>query len=163
MKINKTDLIKLIKEQIEIIIISSEERPRVFLGGTWNGSAWRDELEPILNEIGFDCFNPIVDDWNEEAQQRELQERQDCDYCLYTITPKMEGVYSIAEVVDDSNKKPEKTILLVLTKDDNEEFAPHEIKSLQMVVDMVVKNGGVYFYNFKDLTEHLKGKINEKE
>ena len=36
--------------------------------------------------------------WNEEAQKNEIFEREHDDYVLYTITPRMEGVYSIADV-----------------------------------------------------------------
>ena len=93
---------------------------KVFLGGTCNESAWREQLIDMLD---IDYFNPVVDDWNEECYLREIKERKECVYCLYAITPLMTGVYSIAEVVDDSNKKPEKTLFCILDKDvtiDNE-------------------------------------------
>lgn len=79
---------------------------KVFLGGTCNESAWKDELIPLL-EIDF--FNPVVDDWDDESQKKkEIIERENSDFVLYVITPKMTGVYSIAEVVEDSIKRPEK-------------------------------------------------------
>jgi hypothetical protein len=90
---------------------------KVFLGGTCNESVWREKLIPMLD---IDYFNPVVDDWNEECQLREIEERENCDFCLYVITPLMKGFYSIAEVVDDSNKRPEKTILCILDIDYNE-------------------------------------------
>ena len=34
----------------------------IFLGGTCNESAWRDELMPMLEDAGFEYFNPVVDD-----------------------------------------------------------------------------------------------------
>lgn len=37
---------------------------KVFLGGTCNESAWREELIQMLN---VDYFNPVVDDWTEEC------------------------------------------------------------------------------------------------
>ena len=61
---------------------------KVFLGGTCNESTWRDRLIPMLE---MDFFNPVVDDWDEDAQGRERFEREHCDYCLYVITPKMTG------------------------------------------------------------------------
>ena len=87
---------------------------KVFLGGTCNESTWRDKLIKMLE---IDYFNPVVDDWTEECYQEELRQREICDYCLYVITPRMTGVYSIAEVVDDSNKRPEKTIFCILNHD----------------------------------------------
>lgn len=81
---------------------------RVFLGGTCNGSTWRDALIPKLR---IDYFNPVVEDWTPECQAEEVRQRQECDFVLYTITKEMKGVYSIAEVVDDSNKRPARTVL----------------------------------------------------
>lgn len=115
---------------------------KVFLGGTCNGSTWRDKIIPML-EIGY--FNPVVDDWNDAAYKRELHERETCDFCLYAITPKMIGVYSIAEVVDDSNKRPEKTVLVLLREDDDAVFKDPQWKSLQAVAKMVKVNGGQVF------------------
>ena len=87
---------------------------KVFLGGTCNESTWREFLIPMLN---INYFNPVVDDWTEDCMKEEIRQREICDYCLYVITPSMKGVYSIAEVVDDSNKRPNKTIFCLLQKD----------------------------------------------
>jgi hypothetical protein len=84
---------------------------KVFLGGTCNGSLWREKL---TLQLKVNYFNPVVPDWTPECMEKEIQERKNCDYCLYVITPKMTGVYSIAEVVDDSNKRPSKTIFCFL-------------------------------------------------
>lgn len=114
---------------------------KVFLGGTCNDSDWRDMLIPALR---IDYFNPVVPDWTEECYQRELREREECDYCLYVITPKMTGVYSIAEVIDDSNKRPEKTVFSFLLEDDGITFDAGQIRSLDRVGRMVESNGGNY-------------------
>lgn len=119
---------------------------RVFLGGTCNESTWREELIPLLK---VDYFNPVVDDWNEEAQQKEIYERENDDIIAYCITPKMTGVYSIAEVVDDSNKRPEKVVLCVLMKDGEKEFTDGQWKSLNMVRNMVEKNGAKSCYDLE--------------
>ena len=107
---------------------------KVFLGGTCNESKWRDKLIPMLN-IAY--FNPVVDDWNEECYQRELKEREVCDYCLYVITPLMSGTYSIAEVVDDSNKRPDKTIFCVLRKDISKDYDDTIITNTSMKLSVV--------------------------
>ncbi|MGL5752690.1 MAG: nucleoside 2-deoxyribosyltransferase domain-containing protein [Paraclostridium sp.] len=51
---------------------------KVFLGGTCNDSTWRDKLIPLLEDNGINYFNPVVDDWNKEAQLNEIKERSDC-------------------------------------------------------------------------------------
>jgi len=115
---------------------------KVFLGGTVNQSKWRNYVIPKLK---VDYFNPVVDDWNEEAYLRELHERQTCDYCLYVITPKMHGYYSIAEVIDDSNKRPKKTLFCVLVRDGEDFFSEKQKKSLEAVGKMIEQNGGKWF------------------
>lgn len=125
---------------------------KAFLGGTCNGSIWRDWIIPKLT---IDYFNPVVEDWTEECMVREIKERAECDFCLYTITPKMKGVYSIAEVVDDSNKRPNKTIMVLLVRDELDEFDNAQWKSLDAVARMVEDNGGKVFYNLHDAAEYM--------
>lgn len=127
-------------------------KTKVFLGGTCNNSTWRDKLIPLLK---IDYFNPVVDDWTPECQDEEIRQRESCDYCLYTITPKMTGVYSIAEVVDDSNKRPEKTILCVLDEDNESSFSETQIKSLKQVKEMVKNNGANVFDSLEDIASFL--------
>ncbi|MCK5614863.1 hypothetical protein KAR91_74060 [Candidatus Pacearchaeota archaeon] len=119
---------------------------KVFLGGTCNGSNWRNILIPMLE---IDYYNPVVPDWTPECMGEELRQRELCDFCLYSITPKMTGVYSIAEVVDDSNKRPEKTILILMKDDGNKKFDEHQMKSLTSVRKMVEENGGRFFESLR--------------
>lgn len=147
---------------------------KVFLGGTCNDSKWRDKLIPMLN---IDYFNPVVDDWTEECYQEELRQREICDYCLYVITPRMTGVYSIAEAIDDSNKRPNKTLFCVLKSDidyipdfrwNNESnkfcirhdaiekrFNKEQMKSLDRVSQMVERNGGKCFKSLEQVADYL--------
>lgn len=128
---------------------------KVFLGGTCNNSNWR---ELVIKNLEIDYFDPVVDDWDEAAYEEELRERELCDYCLYVITPKMTGVYSIAELVDDSHKRPEKTIFFFTKNDGGKSFDEHQIKSLQKVGKMVEENGAKFFNNAVQLYKYLNGK-----
>ena len=132
---------------------------RVFLGGTCNGSLWRNTMEACLGNLGLDYFNPVVEDWNEEAQKQEIQERRDCDFCVYTITPKMTGVYSIAEVVDDSNKRPLRTVLVLFRWDEGDHFTEGQWKSLKAVGNLVQRNGGAVFESLLDAAEFMARKV----
>ena len=125
---------------------------KLFLDGTCNNSTWRDKLISMLT---CTYFNPIVPDWNNEAYQEELRQRQSCDYCLYVITPNMIGVYSIAEVVDDSNKRPEKTLFCVLDTDTNGEFNVAQMKSLMAVEKMIRNNGARVFNSLEDIAKFV--------
>jgi hypothetical protein len=119
---------------------------KVFLGGTCNESIWRQIL---INILEIDYFNPVVDDWNEAAQQQELYEREHCDFVLYFITPKMTGVYAIAEAVDDSNKRPEKTIFGYLRCDEGQIFDEGQLQSIRAVAKLIENNGAQVFYDLE--------------
>lgn len=129
---------------------------KVFLGGTCAGWKWRDELQPLLK---CDYYNPIVKNWSEEDRVREVNERETSDYVLYGITNGIKGVYSIAEVVDDSNKRPEKTLFLNLY--DNDKQFPHlnEYKqmahSLKAVENLLKENSVKVFNTLEDIAEFL--------
>lgn len=125
---------------------------KVFLGGTVNGSMWRSELIPLLS---IDYFNPIVKEWDEAAYQRELRERETCDILLYLITPLATGFYSIAEVVDDSNKRPERTVLCVVNEDQGKHFDKHQKRSLDKIEVMVKENGGTVLNSLEEVAEFL--------
>jgi hypothetical protein len=141
----------------------SKKEKKVFLGGTCNESTWREDL---IKKLDIDYFNPVVKDWNDESYKEELKQREICDFLLYVITPKMTGVYSIAEVVDDSNKNPDKTIFCYLTtdKDDKDEeikFSKGQIKSLDAVSKMVEKNGANCFTSLSEIADFLNKKANK--
>lgn len=130
-------------------------KKKVFLGGTCAESTWREYLISKLDKDRIDYFNPVVEDWTEECINREIFEREHCDYVLYTITPLMQGVYSIAEVVDDSNKRPEKTLFCVLDEDNGKCFTEGQIRSLNQVSKMVSNNGGKVFISIHAVSEYL--------
>ncbi|MBQ4523537.1 MAG: hypothetical protein IJA10_11390 [Lachnospiraceae bacterium] len=123
---------------------------KVFLGGTCAGWKWRDELQPLLK---CDYYNPIVKDWSEEDRLREVHERETSDYVLYGITNGIKGVYSIAEVVDDSNKRPEKTLFLNLYKEDERNFTKQMSHSLKAVENLLKSNGVKVFSGFDGIKE----------
>lgn len=130
---------------------------KVFLGGTCADSQWREKLIPLLT---IEYFNPVVEDWTEEAQQEEIEQRQSCDYVLYVITPRMKGVYSIAEIVDDSNKRPKKTVFCVLETDNDDEgkeitFEDFQLKSLNQVKEMVKNNRAKVLNSLEEIAEYL--------
>lgn len=126
---------------------------KVFLGGTCNESKWRDQLIPMLK---IDYFNPVVDDWTSECQAEEIRQRRKCDFLLYVITPRMTGVYSIAELIQDSCRNPSKTLCCIISQDLGvAEFAEGQLKSLMMVAEMVGQCGGMVFENLQDVADYL--------
>lgn len=109
---------------------------KVFLGGTCAGTTWRDD---IIKHLTVPYFNPVVEDWTTECQAIEELEKRRCNVHLYVITHEMIGVFSIAEAIESTLSVGNETILQVIPRG----FGQPQLKSLQAVVDMVNKHGGV--------------------
>lgn len=128
---------------------------KVFLGGTCNESTWRDEIIPNLR---IDYFNPVVEDWTPECQAEEERQKNDiCDIHLYVITPKMTGVFSIAEVVESAMTRGDRCIFCYLTKDGGQEFTKGQIKSLDAVGNLVKKYGAEWSNDLDQVAQYING------
>jgi len=122
---------------------------RIFLGGTCAETTWREQL---IDMIKVSYFNPVVKDWTPECQEiEEIQKNRHCNIHLYVITKEMKGVFSIAEVIDSSLTNNKITILHVIP----DGFESHQLKSLQAVVNMVQRNGGIAYID-GDLSRSAK-------
>lgn len=127
----------------------------VFLGGTCDNTYWRDKLIELLDNNRVSAFNPVVKIWNKEAQEKELWHRVNDDLCLYTIIPDMTSYYTIAEVVDDSNKRPDKTIFCILEGLNGKTITEAHMKDYIMIKNMVEKNGSKVFLNLDDTANYI--------
>lgn len=126
---------------------------KVFLGGTCAESKWREKLIPLLK---CDYFNPVVEDWTPECQEIEEQEKRSCMYHLYVITPKMQGVYSIAEAVNDSKENLLRTCVFCVTKEeDDRDWTEGELKSLDATTKLIERNGGVVLNSLEEVANFL--------
>ncbi len=129
---------------------------KVFLGGTTDGSTWRDEIIPKL-KIAY--FNPAIANLDAEAFENIIRERENCEFCLYVITPRMKGFLLISEVVDDSNRRPERTLFYFMDRDGDCAFNRHQVKSLNAVGRMVESNGAKWFKSFDELVTFLNSQV----
>ena len=125
----------------------------LFLGGTTANSKWRDELIPLLEKENLPYFNPIVDDWGEEARAKEYEVKGNPSTVeLYIISKEMKGVFSIAEAVDASNKKPSQTIFMI----QREGFEDDVLKSLDASSELIAKNGAKIVATLEDCVKVYK-------
>lgn len=126
---------------------------KVFLGGTCAESKWR---EIIMPQLQCEYFNPVVEDWTPECQENEEREKFICDYHLYVITPKMQGVFSIAEAVNDSHELPKGHCVFCVTKeDDDRDWTKGEMKSLDATAKMIEKNSAKVCKNLDEVINYL--------
>ncbi len=131
------------------------EKLKVFLGGTCASSTWREELLKMLDPERVEAFNPVVPDWTPECQAVEDYHRATDDICLYVITPEGEGFYSFVEVTDDSNKRPESTVLCLLTEANGKEFDKHNLKCAIKTAKLVANNGVVVTDSLEKVAQFL--------
>ena len=128
---------------------------KVFLGETCNDSKWGNELIPQLK---MDYFNPVVLNWNHKAQLNEMRKKDEADFLLIVITPLMDGVYSVAEAVDSSNKSPEKTLLCILEEDNGVKWTKSQYDSLKAFEKLVESNGARVFNCLGEVLDFLNEK-----
>ncbi len=125
---------------------------KVFLGGTENDSKWRDEIVPLLE---MDYFNPVVSEKTDESLQTEITERRESDFCLYVLTPKLTNANDINEVVNESFKKPDKTIFCFVKDDEGKKFTAAQLAELEKAKESITSNGGLFFPTVKEVAEYL--------
>lgn len=136
---------------------------KVFLGGTCNNSTWRDELIPLLK---IQYFNPVVKDWTPECIEQENEAKNFCNFHLYVITPRIKGVYSIAETMESIFCASAKTIFCVLKTDiDDEgntiEFTREELHSFEATEKIVKKHySGVVLHSLQEVVDYLNDEEN---
>ena len=139
------------------------EKVKVFLGGTCAKSTWRDELMGMLDTDRVDAFNPVVPDWTPECQAEEDYHRENDDICLYVITPEGAGFYSFVEVTDDSNKRPERTVLCLLQEANGQQFEGHTLKCALKTAKLVAQNGVFVAESLEQVAQYLNGYKKEEQ
>lgn len=134
-----------------------DTRLTVFLGGTCGTSTWRSKLIPMLDNDKVNYFNPQLGpgEWNEEAQKVEDLHRENDDICLYVITPEGEGFYSFVEAADDSNKRPNRTMVCVLMEQGEKQFEGHMKKCALKTMKLIAKNGVKVVESLEEVADYL--------
>ena len=128
------------------------EAKKVFLDGTENGSTWREEL---IANIEIEYFDPSGKERSRRTLREEEAQKAESDYCLYVITPLMDDFENISELVDDSNKYPQRTLFCYLEQDQGQSFNTHQLKSLKAVGQMVEGNGATWLPDLPAVIKYL--------
>lgn len=126
----------------------------VFLGGTCNGSKWREKL---VESLYIKAFNPVVKEWTEEARINEENIKAQVPILLYVITPNQHGFYSIAEmIVSALNETNKQTIICFLDNDDGEMFTEEQKKSNKNIETLLNTYVATYFYySLEEVANHI--------
>lgn len=140
---------------------------KVFLGGTCNGSTWRDDLIPYLEDAKIDYFNPVVEDWTEDCiEEEERQKNHECDIHLYVITKDQSGPYSLCEALNDAwmvytndESSIVRTVILYIVPND---FDKKMLNSIKACADFLhsMNSGNIIViedvYQPNELTEYIE-------
>ena len=124
---------------------------KVFLGGTCADSTWREHLIP---QLSIDYYNPIVEEWNEEAMLAEEAAKENSDYFLFCLTPQYEGLYSFAEVIDASYHFG-KQVLFCYLEEDSRTWTQEELIALEYIGGIVAQNGGLWINHLEEVADFL--------
>jgi len=112
----------------------SDQKQLLFLGGTCGNNDWRTNFTKELISGGVpadDIFNPVVSDWNAEAQANEEKAKKEATYLMFYIAdPKLEdsnlSAYSMVEATMGLYDKPETVVVF-----DYAGIEGHSRKSMQ--------------------------------
>lgn len=116
-------------------------RKLVFLGGTAANNNWREQFIESLVSLGVlpdILFNPVVKDWNEEAQQREeTAKKEACHLVFYIADPKQDGnplsAYSMVEATMALYDKPARTVIVF----DTDGMSGHPLKAMNQTLKVL--------------------------
>lgn len=105
-----------------------------FLGGTCGNNLWRPAFAASLVALGVSAdnlFDPVVPNWNAEAQAKEDAAKKEAAYMLYYLANPGEenntvSSYSLVEAVMSLYDAPEKTVVVF----DTNGQPPHVVKAM---------------------------------
>lgn len=82
-------------------------------------------------------------------------DKDNCDVHLYVITPELQGISHIIDLVNDSNHSTSKTVVSTLFEVGEDRFNDHQKKSIVATAKMVMVNGGTWLDGEKALTDFI--------
>lgn len=140
----------------------------VYLGGTTPSHnptyGWRGELIPFLKENKIDFFNSVVEEWDQDCIRIEDEKKKLSHVNLFVITPLMEGVYSIAELMEcaikaQSQETGQMVIFCLLDREFDDkvdaEWSKNQMTSFDIVGKRISQLGGRYLRSMPELKEFL--------
>jgi len=126
--------------------------PLVFMGGTCAGPKWRERLCGQVSQ-SFRWFNPVVDEWSEEAKETELTVRAEADVMLYAITPYQEGCYSYLEMTEDAIRSEKPVVIAFLPSFEDKAFSEQQWSSIVSAKRLLERNNATVLLSMEELID----------
>jgi uncharacterized phage-like protein YoqJ len=140
----------------------------IFLGGTIGANNWRTEIViPALIERGVPAetlFNPVVEHWDRQAQEREDEVKHTADYLFYVLaSPDPHGqtsnvsAYSLVEATMHLYDASERTIVVL----DTTGMPRHTTKAMTKAINDLRKRfpNAPIFDDYASAIEYLVQKL----
>jgi hypothetical protein len=139
--------------------------PLVFLGGTCGKNNWRPRLIKEVHQVlppgdpaSYVLFDPVVADWNKEAQAREEEMKRRAHlHVYYLASPKLESptdvsAYSLVEATMALYDRPESTLVVF----DNSEITGHSREAMDQAQRVLrTRFPGVVLDDYSSLVDLL--------
>jgi hypothetical protein len=143
---------------------------KLFLGGTAANNKWREAVTEMLIKRGVpstQIFNPVVADWNEEAQKREDYVKEHADTVLfYVAEPMQEGnpisAYSIFEAQQALYDDPQRAVVAF----DYAGMSGHPLKQMRKIAGDLRKRfptASIIDGDTEALNECLVSRLNRRQ
>lgn len=133
----------------------------VFLGGTVGCNTWREDLIADLHGDPR-LFNPVVEDWNEEAQASEERAKAEADvFVFYIANPRQPGIpvsaYSLVEATMALYDAPESTVVVFK----NAGIEGHSLKAVKQAEKILRARfpEASILGSYTEMFEWLKGRL----
>lgn len=135
--------------------------PYAFLGGTINGSNWRQSL---IDKLKVNYFDPVVNDWNPDHRRTEEMAKSAAKVLVYAITPKQTGFYTIAEMTHAVFGDLRPVAILILDEDEGVLYDDHQQASISAIKELLHQRIDLcLFDNVDELAQYLNKALGEPE
>jgi len=111
--------------------------------------------------LKIDYFNPVVEDYHPPISEEEIERQYHlCDYLLYVVAAgSVAGsagrMYTIAELIDSSDKFPDKTIFCVIYEYNWWAFGEEHLRILKSIRQLAERKGAKTFDTLEDVAGFL--------
>lgn len=89
------------------------------------------------------------------SRGRKTKKNEECNIHLYVITPRMNGVFSIAETVESAFIRHENCIFCYLEQDRELSFSKGQKKSLDAVGKLISKYGAYWAKSLDEIAQYI--------
>lgn len=132
----------------------SDQRAALF--GTVE-SGWRAILE---DKLECAVFNPVVANWDKEAQAQEELVKKTASALVFCITPKQTGFYSFVELTGAAIRTPERVFICFLNDDEGTTWPEKQQASIDATKTYLTNECGITVYETLDaLAEAINAEV----